>query len=214
MRLEPCAWTFRSASDNVVRALFSSLIGSFMTPAGLVVLGALDSSLIFFLPLGIDVVLILMTARNPDWFWAYALAATAGSVIGAGGTYWLGRKAGREGLGRWIGKSRLQRIQRRVSDNAVAGVAVLGLIPPPFPFTALVLASGAFGLNPWRFFTALAIVRVVRFGAECALAVKYGQQILGWMDSTTFEVVVGALIVVSLVGTALSVVKVFQGGST
>jgi len=181
-----------------------------MTPAGLVVLGALDSSLIFFLPLGIDVVLVLMTARNPNWFWAYTLAATAGSILGATVTYWLGHQAGKEGLGRWIGRSRLQRVQGQISDKAAVGVAILGLIPPPFPFTALVLAAGAFKLDAWRFLGMLAVVRVIRFGAESALAAKYGRQILSWMESTTFEFVVGVLIVLSLVGTALSGYRALQ----
>ena len=37
-----------------MRSFFYSLLGYFLTPAGLLVMGALDSSLIFFLPLGID----------------------------------------------------------------------------------------------------------------------------------------------------------------
>ena len=43
-----------------MRSLFGSLLASFLTTPGLVVLAALDSSLIFFLPLGIDFVLILL----------------------------------------------------------------------------------------------------------------------------------------------------------
>jgi len=193
-----------------VRDFFSSLVGFFMNPAGLIVLGALDSSLVFFLPLGIDVALILVTARDPEWFWAYALAATAGSVAGAGGTYWIGRQAGRGGLGRWFGQSKLDRVQRRVNGKAAAGIALLGLIPPPFPFTLLVLASGAFGVGAWRFLAALGVVRLVRFGAESVLAANYGKQILGWMESTAFEVTVGVLIVVSLTGTAVSGIKAFR----
>ena len=43
-------------------------------------MGALDSSLIFFLPLGIDFAVIILAARKPELFWLYALLATAGSV--------------------------------------------------------------------------------------------------------------------------------------
>ena len=186
------------------------LLAYFLTPAGLVLLGVLDSSLIFFLPLGIDVVLILLCARTPELFWAYALLATAGSLTGAAGTYWLGMKLGEEGMGRWVGHARLQRVRQRVSGKAAAGVAVLALIPPPFPFTALVLASGAFALDTWRFFTTLAAVRLLRFGLEAALAARYGQGILGWMETTAFEVTVGTFIVLALAGTAISAVKVYR----
>ena len=37
-----------------------SLLASFLTPGGLILLGALDSSLIFFLPLGIDVAVVVL----------------------------------------------------------------------------------------------------------------------------------------------------------
>ena len=61
-----------------MRALFYSLLGYFLTPAGVVAMAALDSSVVFFLPLGIDVVVIIMAARRPEWFWVYAVLATAG----------------------------------------------------------------------------------------------------------------------------------------
>lgn len=194
-----------------MRALLGPLLGYFLSPAGLVALGALDSSLIFFLPLGIDVVLILITARHPEMFWLYALAATLGSLIGAAGTYLLGRKIGEEGLARWVGKGRLQRVQQRVGGKAAAAVAALALIPPPFPFTAIVLAAGAAAVDRWRFFTTLALVRLVRFGVESALAARYGRQILVWMESTAFEVAVGLLIAAAVLGTIVSALAAFRG---
>ena len=89
-------------------------------------------------------------------------------------------------------------------------VAALGIIPPPFPFTAFVLASGAFGANPWTFLTTLAGVRVLRFLAEAGLAAIYGRRILSWMQSTVFEVIVGTLIVLAVVGTVVSGIAVVR----
>ena len=84
------------------------------------------------------------------------------------------------------------------------------LIPPPFPFTAFILASGAFGTHAWTFFTTLAGVRLVRFLAEGGLAAIYGRRILVWMRSTTFEVVVGVLIVLAVVGKHVSGIAVYR----
>jgi membrane protein YqaA with SNARE-associated domain len=187
-----------------VRALLAGLLAYFLNPVGLVVLGILDSSLIFFLPLGIDFVLIVMAARRPELFWVFALAATAGSLIGAAGTYWLGHKVGEPGLAKLLGPSQLKRVQQRVSRSAAPAIASLAIIPPPFPFTALVLTSGAVGLNVWRFFSTLAAVRLFRFGLEAALAARYGRRLLVWMESTTFEIAVGVFITLALVGTAVS----------
>ena len=194
-----------------MRSLFSSLLGYFLTPWGLVLMGALDSSLIFFLPLGIDFVVILLSARRPELFWWYAILATAGSLIGAAVTYWLGRKGGELGLRRLLKPSRLRKIEQRVSHQAAYSVAALAIIPPPFPFTGFVLASGAFGVNRWKFFGTLAGVRLLRFVVEGALAARYGQRIVGWMESPTFTAVVGTLAAVAIVGTIVSGVAVYRG---
>jgi membrane protein YqaA with SNARE-associated domain len=194
-----------------MRAFFYSLLGYFLTPGGLLLMGALDSSLIFFLPLGIDFALIVLAARQPHLFWLYALLATAGSLIGATVTFWVGRKVGEHGLTRLMKPSRLERVKNRVSHGAGFGVAALAIIPPPFPFTAFVLASGALGGQPWAFFTTLAAVRLVRFLAEGGLAAIYGRRLLIWMESTTFEVIVGVLIALAIGGTIISGVAVYRG---
>ena len=142
-----------------MRSFFYSFLGYFLTPGGLLLMGALDSSLIFFLPLGIDFAVIVLSARQPHLFWLYALLATAGSMLGAMVTFWIGRKVGEHGLTRLMKPSRLERVKNRVSQHAGFGVAALAIIPPPFPFTAFVLASGAFGGQAWAFFTTLAVVR-------------------------------------------------------
>ena len=191
-----------------MKSLFSSLLGYFLTPWGLVLMGALDSSLVFFLPLGIDFVVIILTAREPGLFWLHALLATLGALIGAAVTFWLGRKVGEHGLARLIKPARLKRIERLVSRKAAVSVAALAIIPPPFPFTAFVLTSGAFRVKAWPFFATLAAVRMTRFTIEAALAAKYGRGLLVWMESPVFTIVVGGFAALAIVGTIVSAVVV------
>jgi membrane protein YqaA with SNARE-associated domain len=193
-----------------VRGLFASLLGYFLTPGGLVLLAALDSSLIFFLPLGIDFAVIILSARSPESFWQYALLATLGSAVGAGVTFWIGRKVGHPGLKKLVKPSRLRRVEERVGHGAGIGVGALAAIPPPFPFTAFVLATGALRASPWSFFGTLAVVRLARFLVEGALASRYGRRILSWMDSTAFEIVVAVLIVLAIAGTAISAIALWR----
>src|SRR5829696_2348010 len=108
-----------------MRAVFYSLLGYFLTPWGIVLMGALDSSLIFFLPLGIDFAVIVLAARKPELFWLYAILATLGSAIGAMVTFWIGRKVGEHGLTLLMKPSRLERVRHRVSERAGVGVAAL-----------------------------------------------------------------------------------------
>jgi membrane protein YqaA with SNARE-associated domain len=193
-----------------MRSFFYSLLGYFLTPGGLVLMAALDSSLIFFLPLGIDFAVIILTARKPELFWLYAVLSTVGSLAGAAATFWIGRKVGEHGLARLIKPSRLERVQQRVGHSAAISVAALGIIPPPFPFTAFVLTSGACRVNAWTFFTALAGVRLVRFLVEAGLAARYGRRILVWMQSSVFEAFVGVLIVLAIAGTIVSAVALWR----
>jgi membrane protein YqaA with SNARE-associated domain len=192
-----------------MRAFFFSVLGYFLSPLGIVFMGVLDASMVFFLPLGIDFVVIIMAARKPDIFWLYALLATAGSLLGAAGTYWVGKKAGEKGLSRFVSPRRLKRVRARVDSGAFV-VAAMALIPPPFPFTPFVLVSGALGMNPWSFFTALAGARALRFGVEAALASHYGSGILRWMKTPTFQMVVGVFIALAVVGTIVSAVLVWR----
>ena len=194
-----------------MRSLFNSLLGYFLTPGGLLLMGALDASVVFFLPLGIDFVVIILTARKPDLFWLYAMLATVGSIIGAAGTFWLGRKVGEAGLKRLIKPSTLRKVEKRVTDSAAVSVAALGLIPPPFPFTAFVLVSGAFRVHAWTFLSVLAGVRLVRFSVEAGLAKYYGRGILAWMQSPTFTAIVFLLTGLAIVGTIASAVAVYRG---
>jgi membrane protein YqaA with SNARE-associated domain len=193
-----------------MRSIFYSFLGYFLTPAGVLLMGVLDSSLVFFLPLGIDFVLILLAARRPEWFWLFALLATAGSVLGSAFTFWIGRKIGEVGLQRFIKPSRLKRVQERIGRGAALTVGALAIIPPPFPFTAFVLTSGAGKLNAWTFFLTLAGVRALRFGAESGLAAYYGRGIIAWMKSPTFTVAVGIMTGMAIVGTVISAVAMYR----
>ena len=81
--------------DLIRHALvFFSRMGGF----GLVGFGILDSSFLF-LPLGNDLLLIILTARKPELFWYYALMAALGSWIGCTLTDAVSRKLGESGHG-------------------------------------------------------------------------------------------------------------------
>ena len=71
---------------------FQSIFGFFLTWWGAVLMAALDTSMLFFLPFGIDALVIYLAARNEQLFWLYPILATVGSLAGAGVTFWLGKK--------------------------------------------------------------------------------------------------------------------------
>ena len=182
----------------------------FLTWWGAYVLGALDASMVFFLPFGIDAVVIYLSARNGMLFWMYPLLATAGSLTGAAITYWIGRKGGEIGLERLVGRRQLDRIRDRVKKGGAAAMAVPALLPPPFPLTPFVLTCGALKVDRWIFFGTFALMRLIRFGSEAALARVYGRRLLRVLESQPFQHVVLAFVVVAVIGTLISAVMLWR----
>ena len=193
-----------------MRAFSSWVIGFFASIGGVVVLGALDSTLFFSLPFGIDAVVIILAAQLRDDAWLVPLLATGGSLAGAWLTFWMGIQIGEQGLERHISKRRLEGIRARVRQSGALALAVLDLIPPPFPFTPFVLAAGALEVKMSTFFLTLAACRLLRFGVEAALAKKYGTQILRWLESDIVRNIVSVCIVLAIVLTIFSVARLIR----
>jgi membrane protein YqaA with SNARE-associated domain len=173
-------------------------------------IAALDATMLFFLPFGVDAVVVYLSARNEDLFWLYPLLATAGSTAGAATTYWIGKKIGDVGLDRYVSERRLTRIKARVRDSGAIALAVPALMPPPFPLTPFILTCGALNVNPWRFFGIFAAMRLLRFSTAAGLAVIYGRGILRVLESDAFQLVIAGFIVIALLGTAASAVLLWR----
>ena len=193
-----------------MRAFSHWIILLCVSPAGVIVLAALDSTLFFSLPFGIDAVVILLAARLRGFWWIVPLLATAGSIAGASLTFWMGVKIGEQGLERWVPRKRLMRIRGRAREQGAVALAVLDLIPPPFPFTPFVLAAGALEVKPQIFFVTLTVCRIARFGLEAALALAYGDRIMGWLESDLFHDVVMFFIAIAIALTVLSLAQVIR----
>lgn len=190
--------------------MFARVFGSFASASGVLFLGILDSTLIFFLPLGIDAVVILMAARHPSVAWLYPVLATAGALIGSGITYWAGRKLGSKGLARFVPQRRLDAARAYLRRNGAFAVAGLALIPPPFPFTPFMLTAGALHVSRLRLFPLLGLARLIRFGLEAWLAVTYGEQLTRWMASEEFKIGVWIFVGIAVLGTAISALVIFK----
>jgi membrane protein YqaA with SNARE-associated domain len=190
------------------------VIGAFASPVGVFVLAALDSTLFFSMPFGIDAVVIILSARLGKHAWIVPLLATAGGAAGAALTFWMGTKIGDAGLERHVPPNRLQRIRDRVKKSGALAFAALNLVPPPFPFTPFVLAAGALEVDRRMFFTTLVVTRLARFGLETALAVVYGRSIVRWLESDIFQTIVFVCIALAVGLTALSLIKLVRATRT
>ena len=190
--------------------LFRALFGFFLSWWGAFLFAALDSSVFFFLPFGIDTLVIYLAARERDRFWLAPLMATAGSVAGAAVTYWMGAKAGEAGLPRFAPRRRIDRVKARVKNAGAFAMALPAALPPPFPLTPFVLTCGALGVSRVRLLAVFGGVRLLRFGVEALLARQYGNRILDVLQSDAFRVVIGGFAVVAVGGTIASAVVLWR----
>jgi len=193
-----------------MHALTRWVLTTFTTPLGVFVLAALDSTVFFSVPFGIDGAVIILAARSEAAAWLVPLVATVGSMAGAAATFWMGVKIGDTGLERFVSERRLQPIRSRIERSGAVALAIADLIPPPFPFTAVVLAAGALEVSPTLFFVTLFVTRLVRFGLEALLAIRFGKQILAWIESDLVQNVIFAVIVLAAVLTVLGVVRLVR----
>jgi membrane protein YqaA with SNARE-associated domain len=173
---------------------------------GLLLLGILDSSFLF-MPLGNDLLIVGLTARNPAHWPYYVLMASAGSVVGCWFTDWVSRKGGEEGLEKRVSKRRLAYVQAQVKKRAGFALALAALMPPPFPFTPFVMVAAALKYPRVRLLGIVGACRVLRFGGEALLAQRYGSRILKGAQTPLIQGIVLGVVALSIGGTAYSLYK-------
>jgi membrane protein YqaA with SNARE-associated domain len=174
---------------------------------GIGILAVLDSTFFFFLPFALDAVLIISISRNPHWMPFYVLITIVGSMIGSLITYFLMRKASEETLERTIPKRKLRMVKRKIEKGGFVGLVIASLLPPPFPFTPFVIAAAVSDLSGKKTFAYIFSGRTIRYFLEGFLALIFGPQILGLIESRGFKMFMLGLFVVALLGTVLTIFK-------
>jgi membrane protein YqaA with SNARE-associated domain len=144
---------------------------------GFIPLGLLDSSIIP-LPGSMDVLTIVLAARDATLWPYYALMATVGSVLGGFVTYRLARKGGKESLARKVSAKTLKRVYGMFERWGFAAIAIPALLPPPMPLVPFVLAAGAMQYSVNKFLLAMTLGRIVRYLILAYLAARYGRKML------------------------------------
>lgn len=172
---------------------------------GLIPLGLLDSSVVP-LPGSMDVLTIVLAARDTRWWFYYAVMATLGSVIGAFVTFRLARKGGKETLERKVSPERAARIIKIFSKWGFWSIAIAALLPPPVPMVPFVIAAGATQYSTKKFLAALTLGRAVRYTALALLGVRYGRGIIRFVTHPGHPYIFAGVATVIVAGVILFVV--------
>ena len=124
-------WLAPSRLADIVEAIQS------MPAAPLIVVGAFVVGTLLVVPVTLMIAVVVLVFGPVEG----AVYAAAGSLLGAGVTYWLGQMFGR-GTVRRIAGSRLDRLSRELGKRGVLAVTTVRILPIA-PFTIINLVAGA-----------------------------------------------------------------------
>jgi uncharacterized membrane protein YdjX (TVP38/TMEM64 family) len=129
-----------------------------------------------------------------------------GSVAGVLLVDLLMRKAGDEGLKRFLKPKQIGRLRKKM-ESAGWAVLLATLLPPPFPFTPIVMAASALQYERKKLLLAVFAGRLIRYSFEALLAIYFGRKLLRYVSSPVVEYFVYALIAIAVIGSTLSILK-------
>jgi len=175
---------------------------------GVFLFSVLDSSFLV-LPFGNDLLLIGLTSSDRHGFaWiGYVFAAAVGSVIGVLLTDIPMRATGESGLQRFVSSTTIEKLKKKIETNAAITVLVTSLVPPPFPFTPVMMTMSALQYPRSKLLVTVFFGRLVRYTVEAILALYFGRKLIRYINSDRFAYVVYGLMAIALVLSVFSVIK-------
>jgi membrane protein YqaA with SNARE-associated domain len=178
---------------------------------GLLLLTIADDSFLF-LPIGGDLLMVFLVARNHGNFLIYVAAGAAGSTIGVFLLDLVCRNGGEAGLKRIV-KPRLHNyLKRKMERHAAMALVIACLAPPPFPFGAAVAVASALQYPRARLLTVVFLARIARFLLVGWAAIEYGRRILRIANSPEFLWFMGGFIALCLIGSVFEVTRWVRRG--
>lgn len=170
-------------------------------PFGLVLLGVFDNDPTFGAPPGtIDLSVIALCMANHDLWAVYALMATVGEVFGGYLAYRISEKGGKQVLEKRVSQKRAEKFYQLFDKHGFVTVCAGAAAPPPFPFTAVLMAAGIMQYPRRNFLIALTAGRALRFFTEGFLGRTYGRQMIAFFSSH-YRAAMYSLIALAVLGT-------------
>ena len=154
------------------------------------VIALLDSSFLSFPQIN-DILIIVLSTKNPSRMPYYAGMTTAGSLIGCFMLYFVARRGGESLIRKRVKGPRADRLIGLYQKYGLLAVIVPALLPPPVPFKLFVLMAGAAAVSPLNFGIAVLIGRGIRYFGQGYLAVLYGERAADFMKKYGAQIGVG-----------------------
>jgi membrane protein YqaA with SNARE-associated domain len=157
------------------------------------------------IPVPMDPIMIGYIWHDKHHFYLYVLLAAIGSAIGGLVPFLLGRAGGELFLLRHVDRARYEELLHRFEKQEFLAMLVPSMLPPPTPWKLFVFAAGVFEMPIWLFMLAVFCGRLLRFGIEAVLVIRYGPEIAQVSSAFAKQHTKGLLVGSAIVGGLLLV---------
>jgi membrane protein YqaA with SNARE-associated domain len=171
-------------------------------PWGILLVSFIDSAGIP-LTVGLDFLVILLSAKEPHLAPAWVALAVLGSSAGNMLLFYIARKSGERLMKVEAPKSLRARFRIWFNRYGLVTVFIPALVPIPMPMKFFVVCSGAMGIRRVYFLLTVLLARVLRYGGESYLGMQMGEHSTRYLSEHAREL--GIIAVALFVGLYLLV---------
>ncbi len=179
-----------------MKGLVDSLIA--LGPVGVFLLAVLDSAGVP-LPAAVDVLVVVLSAAEPDSAPLLAALACVGSVLGNMTLFLAARKGGEAFLEKRTASGRGAKFKSWFQRYGLITVFIPAVVPMiPLPLKVFVLSAGALRVRPVTFLATIVAARIPRYGVLAWLGAQIGENSVAWLRSHVRELLLFALALTAL----------------
>ena len=128
------------------------------------------------IPGGVDVLLVVLAARNPEQAWLLATVTIIGSLLGGMALFYAARKGGEAYLAKYTREGRGRTLRRWFLEYGLVTVFIPALLVIPMPLKISEICAGALGVRVMPFFLTLLVARVLRYFGLAYLGMQLGEE--------------------------------------
>lgn len=162
-------------------------------PWGILAVSFIDSAGIP-LTVGLDFLVIFLSAKQPSSTFWWAALAVLGSSAGNLALFHLSRKGGQKLLKLEAPESRQERFRRWFHRYGLVTVFIPALVPIPMPMKFFVVCSGMMGISMMRFMATVLLARSLRYGAEAYLGMQMGEHSTQYLATHSRQLILIAVV--------------------
>ena len=139
------------------------------------------------IPNGLDLLVVLLSVKEPASAPLWAALAVLGSSTGNLVLFYLSRKGGQRLLKAETPEGSRKRFRLWFNRYGLVTVFIPALIPIPMPLKFFVVSSGMLGIS-WVYFIGIVLfARSLRYGGEAYLGVQLGEHSSKYLQDHTRE---------------------------